>query len=212
MIRFSYILFSWKVTINHIYSYFASLRHFFLFFFSGFKNAQRQQFKCVLQKRYSSKCCKIYRKTRVLESVFNKVKFETLLKKTPRQVLSFEFFEIIKGNFFVKHLQASALLNADNRKDPRDCWSKISFFSPLRFLIFNDTILADLFMGCKNFIFKLFTKERRNSSEFSEFFALLSICFRCLIVVAKVVNLLLTFVICIIFSMFVLCHFGPWMK
>ena len=69
----------------------------------------------------------------MLESVFNKVKFETLLKRTPRQVFSFEFFEIVKGNFFVKHLQASALLNANDRKDPRDCWPKISFFSPFEF-------------------------------------------------------------------------------
>ena len=61
-------------------------------------------------------------------------------------------------------------------------------------------------MGCKNFIFKRFTKERKNSSEFSELFALLSIC---LIIVGKAVNLLLTFVICMIFSMFFSCHFGP---
>ena len=66
------------------------------------------------------------------------------------------------------------LLNADDCKDPRDCWSKISFLCPLRFLILNDSILTDRFMGCKNFTFKLFTKERRNSSEFSEMFDLVS--------------------------------------
>ena len=69
------------------------------------------------------------------------------------------------------------LLNAEDCKDPRDCWSKISFLCPVRFLILNDSILTDRFMGCKNFTLKLFTKERRNSSEFSEIFALLSICF-----------------------------------
>ena len=42
------------------------------------------------------------------EPVFNKVKLETLLKKTSTQVFSYEFFEIIKGNFFIKHLRASA--------------------------------------------------------------------------------------------------------
>ena len=59
-----------------------------------------------------------------------------------------EFFEIIKGNFFIKHLWASA----------SECWqleksswllSKISFLSPLWFLILNDSILKDLFIGCK---------------------------------------------------------------
>ena len=54
-------------------------------------------------------------------------------------------------------------------------------------------------MGYKNSIFKLFSKEPRNSSEFSEILALISICFLCLIVVAKLANLLLTFVICMIF-------------
>ena len=91
------------------------------------------------------------------------------------------------------------LLNAEDCKDPCDCWSKISFLCPVRFLILNDSILTDRFMGCKNFTLKLFTKERRNSSEFSEIFALLSICFLCLIVVTKVVNLLLTFFICMMF-------------
>ena len=46
-------------------------------------------------------------------------------------------------------------------------WSKILFFSPLRFLILNKNI----FMGCKNFIFRLFIKDKRNSLELSEMFA-----------------------------------------
>ena len=46
-------------------------------------------------------------------------------------------------------------------------WSKILLFSPLRFLILNKSI----FMGCKNFIFRLFTKDKRNSLELSEMFA-----------------------------------------
>ena len=93
-------------------------------------------------------------------------------------MFSCEFFEIIKGNFFVKYLRAS-LLNADHWKDLSDCWSKIIFFSLLRFLILNDSILADLFMGCKNSIFKLFSKEPRNSSEFSEIFVFDRCCKGC---------------------------------
>ena len=69
------------------------------------------------------------------------------------------------------------LLNADDWKTPLDYWFKISFFSPLRFLILNDGILTELLMRRKNFIFKLFTKERKNSSEFSEIFAFLLMCF-----------------------------------
>ena len=62
----------------------------------------------VLYKGYSSKCCKIYKKTRVPESIFNKLKLASVLKKTPAHVFSCEFFEIIKDNFFIKHLRATA--------------------------------------------------------------------------------------------------------
>ena len=44
------------------------------------------------------------------------------------------------------------------------------FCSSLRFLILNDSILMDLLMGFRNFIFKLFTKERKKSLEFSQNF------------------------------------------
>ena len=144
-------------------------------------------------------------------SVFNKVKLATLLKKTPGQVFSCEFFKIITGKFFIK-TSGRLLLNADDSKNPRDCWSKISFFSPLWFLILNYSILMDLFKGCKTFTFKPFTKERRNSSEFSEICALLSACFSCLIIVGKVVNLLLTFVICMIFFHVRFMSIYLWMK
>ena len=83
---------------------FASLYHLFC----GFKNAQKQPCVSVLQNRCSSKCCKIYRKTLVPES-FNKVQLATLLKKDSGvRVCSWEFFEIIKDNFFIKHLRATA--------------------------------------------------------------------------------------------------------
>ena len=100
-----------------------------------------------------------------------------------------------------------------------ECWRlekyswllvKDIFLSPLRFLILNDSILMGLFMGYKNFIFKHFTKERRNSSEFSKVFVLLSICFSCLIIVGKVANLLLTYLFLTWFLfMFVSYRFGP---
>ena len=93
-------------------------------------------------------------------------------------MFSCEFFEIINENFFIKHLRATACdnwKNVNNWKNPHDCWLKIAFSSPLRFMILNDSILMDLLMGC------------RNSSEFSESFALLSmIYFSCLIIVGKV--------------------------
>ena len=172
--------------------------------FCGFKNAQKPPHVCVLHKRCPSKCCKICRKARVLESIFNKVKLATLLKKTLTQVFSCEFFEIIKGDFFIKHLRVSA---SECWRLEKSSWLLIS--SPVRFLILNDSILTDLFMRCKNFIYKLFTKERKISSEFSEIFALLSMFFmfdHCWKGCKSFIN------ICYLhdfFSMFVSCHFGP---
>ena len=83
-----------------------------------------------------------------------------------------------------------------------ECW-RLDFqpwiFSPLRFLILINSILMDLLMGWRNFIFKLFTVAQRNSLEFSGIFGLLStICFSCLIIIWKNVDLLLIFVICMI--------------
>ena len=72
-----------------------------------------------------------------------------------------ESFEIIKANFFIKHLRAAA---SECRRLEKSSWL-------LRFLILNDSILMNLLMGCRNFIYKLFIKERRKSLEFSEMFA-----------------------------------------
>ena len=47
----------WRLTTE--ISIFASLYHLFC----GFKNPQKQPEVCVLQKKCSSKCCEIYRKT-----------------------------------------------------------------------------------------------------------------------------------------------------
>ena len=45
---------------------------------------------------------------KVPEPVFNKVKLAILFKKDSDTGVSCEFFKIIKSNFFVKHLRASA--------------------------------------------------------------------------------------------------------
>ena len=54
---------------------------------------------------------KIHRKRPVLKSLFNKVAVlgsATLLRKTPRQMLSCEICEIFKNNYFEEHLWPSA--------------------------------------------------------------------------------------------------------
>ena len=107
-----------------------------------------------------------------------------------------EFFKIIKGNFFIKH-----------RATFSECWrlEKSSWLLViLKDIILNDSILMDLFMECKNFIFNLFTRERRNSWKFSDIFSLLSIFFSYLIIVDHS-----HFSVAWFFSIFVLCHFGP---
>ena len=65
----------WRLTTE--IPIFASLYHLFC----SFKNPQKQPCVCVLPKRCYSKFCKIHRKTHVPESIFNKVKLATLLKK-----------------------------------------------------------------------------------------------------------------------------------
>ena len=137
--------------------------------FCGLKNAQKQSCVCVLQKRPSSKFYKTYKKARVPELIFNKVKHVNLLEKD-------------LGTCVCQWIYGQHPLNADDWKNSHDCWSKMSFFNPLRFLILNDRILMDLLMGWKTFILKFFTKERRNSLELSEIFVVLSmICYSCLI-------------------------------
>ena len=59
------------------------------------------------------------------------------------------------------------LLNDGDWKNSHDFWSKISFLSPLSFLTLNDK------HSNVETMVKPFTKERRNSLEFSEIFALL---------------------------------------
>ena len=147
-----------------------------------------------------------FRKTNCAGVIFNKVRLATLIKKTPAQVFFCEFFEIINDTFFIKHL---------HQKNSHDYWSKVLFFSHLRFLILIDSILMDLHMGCRNFPFKHFTKERRNSLEFSVlFFSLINYMFFLFAIVGKVGNtlFLLAFVTCMIFFYVLFASFWPWMK
>ena len=85
------------------------------------------------------------------------------------------------------------LLNADYWKTPRDYWSKISFFSPLRFLILKNSILMELFMRCKTLSSSFLLKSERFHQS-SQKFLLCYQCFSCLIIVGKVVNLLFIFI------------------
>ena len=147
----------------------------------------------------------------VWRSLFLKMlSLQLYLKRLWRRYFPVNFSKLLRATF-LQNTSRLVLLNADDWKNPRDCWSKLSLFSPLRFLIFNDSILTALFRRCKNFIFKLFTKERKISSEFSEIFALLSMFFmfdHCW----KGCKLLLTFVICMIFFHVLFKLFWPWLS
>ena len=104
----------------------------------------------------------------VWRSLFlKKLSLQLYLKRLWRRYFPVNFSKLLRATF-LQNTSRWVLLNADDWKNPRDCWSKLSLFSPLRFLIFNDSILTALFRRCKNFIFKLFTKEQKISSEFSD--------------------------------------------
>ena len=71
---------------------------------SSKKSTQKQPFSGVLQDRCPEKIHKFQKKTSVLESFFNKISRN---KETPAQVLSCEFYEAFKNNFFTEHLRWS---------------------------------------------------------------------------------------------------------
>ena len=72
-------------------------------------------------------------------------------------MFSCEFFEIIKDNFFIKHLPAT---DFECLQLEKSSWLLVEdiTFQLFESLILNDSIFMDLLMGCTNFIFKLFTK------------------------------------------------------
>ena len=100
----------------------------------------------------------------------------------------------MKDTFSIKHLPTTA-----------SSIGKIPIISGWRY---HFSLLWD-FSFCRNFIFKLFTKERRSSLEFSGILSLLSmICFSCLSLLERLYisydHLLLVW----FFSMFFLYPFG----
>ena len=98
----SFLYGRWRLTKEN--AIFASLYHLFC----GFKNAQKQPCVCVLQKMCFSKWWKIYRKTGVPESVFNKVKLATALKNRLRHTcFPVNFSKLLRTTFFIKHLWAT---------------------------------------------------------------------------------------------------------
>ena len=78
------------------------------------KNSQKQPFTSVLQNKCSKKFGNIRKKTPVLECHFDKdvslKAFIFIKAKTPTQVFSCEYCEIIKNNFFIEHLLLIILL------------------------------------------------------------------------------------------------------
>ena len=132
--------------------------------FCSFENAHKQPVVFVLQKKCSLKYWKNLQKTTCAGVFFNKVRLANLIKTTSATVFSCEFFEITKETFFIKPVRATV---SSTRKIPVIARRRYHFFSPLRFLILIDSILMDLAMEYRNFIFKPFTKERKNSLEFS---------------------------------------------
>ena len=82
----------WRLTTE--FPIFVSLCHLFC----DFKNAQKQP--CVLQKRSYSKCYNICRKTRVPESIFDKIKLATFFKKgSSICVFLLNFSRLLKTTF-----------------------------------------------------------------------------------------------------------------
>ena len=83
-------------------------------------------------------------------------------------MFSCQFFKITKETFFIKYFRATSRLE-------NSPWLLVEdiIFQPFKVSHF-DSILIDLTMKCRNFIFKPFTKERRNSLEFLAILSLLS--------------------------------------
>ena len=73
-------------------------------------------------------CCKIHKKTSVTESLFNKVTVlypaTSLKERTPTQMFSHEFCEILKTPFF-QNTSRRLLLFCENRKEHSEKRKKI---------------------------------------------------------------------------------------
>ena len=141
------------------------------------------------------KCCRwLVVWSNIISISMPAVTLATLLKKTSEQVFSYKFFESIKDSLFIKHFRATG---SEWCRLEKSSWLLVNniIFQPFELSHFERE--------------HFFTKEQSKSLEFSEIFAVLSICFSCLIIVGKLVNLLLTFIICMIFfPCSFSCHFG----
>ena len=72
---------------------------------------QKQSPEMFYRKNFSPKYRNIHWNTFVLESLFNEVsglRTATLLKETPTQVFSCEYYQIFKNIYFEEHLQTAA--------------------------------------------------------------------------------------------------------
>ena len=147
----------------------------------------------------------------VWRSLFLKMlSLQLYLKRLWRRYFPGNFSKLLRATF-LQNTSRLVLLNADDWKNPRDCWSKLSLFSPLRFLIFNDSIITALSGDVKTLSSSFLLKSERFHQS-SQKFLLCYQCFSCLIIVGKVVNLLLTFVICMIFFHVLFKLFWPWLS
>ena len=115
---------------------YASLFHLFC----GFRIAQKQPCGSLLLNRYSSKFCKIYGKTHVPESIFNKVNLASLLKRDSGAGVFRWMFRNYSEQFFIKHLWATG---SDFWRLEKSSWLLLqcNICQLLWFLIFNDSIL-----------------------------------------------------------------------
>ena len=101
-------IFSWcfQIKVNDFFNFFSTI---------NFRYQHLPEAKAYLEPQgFFTKyfcCCKIHKKTPVLESHFNKVTglypATSLKERTPTQVFSGEFCEILKTSFLQKHLQAT---------------------------------------------------------------------------------------------------------
>ena len=140
-------------------------------------------------------------KTTCARAFLNKVR---LAKRLRRQCFPVNFSKYVRKPFLQN--TSGRLL----RRLEKSSWLLVEdIFQPCKFLILIDSIFMGLAMECRNFIFKPFTKERRNSLEFS------GICYDMLfmfVIVGKVVNLLLPFATYMNSFYVLFVSFSPCMK
>ena len=152
--------------INHRNSYFCNIVSFTL----GVVCSEAAICICFT-KEVLFEMLKKLQKTTFVGVFFNKVRLATLIKRGSSKGIFQWIFRNYYGHLFYKTPPGGCFVDWNN---PHDCWSKVSFFSPLKFLILIDSALMDLVMECRNFILQFFTKQRRNLLELPRILSLLS--------------------------------------